>query len=291
MKDTLFAMNKLMDEKIKESGQDSPFAQLEEPLHNTKFDHELFQPCPPRPDCPICFIPLPERDECCYHPCCGREMCDGCVYAHQDATDELGVENSCPFCRESVNVPVSENIKRTEKRMELGDCNAFCMLGGCYLQGRPPMKRNTKKGVELLNQAAELGSESAHHTLGVAYAEGVGVKEDKEKALYHLRLAAIGGMAESRCALGLVCLQRDLNLAYKHFIIAAKAGHDESLKEVKTGYAKGQVEKDVLEKVLRAHQAAKDSVKSEARDKADSRRRQAGTGRHDPHSRIIVRDL
>ena len=72
VKDTLFAMNKLMDEKIKESGQDSPFAQLEEPLHNTKFDHELFQPCPPRPDCPICFIPLPERDECCYHPCCGR---------------------------------------------------------------------------------------------------------------------------------------------------------------------------------------------------------------------------
>jgi hypothetical protein len=72
VKDTLFAMNKLMDEKIRESGQDSPFAQLEEPLHNTKFDHELFHPCPPRPDCPICFIPLPERDECCYHPCCGR---------------------------------------------------------------------------------------------------------------------------------------------------------------------------------------------------------------------------
>ncbi len=72
VKDTLFAMNKLMDEKIKESGQDSPFAQLEEPLHNTKFDHELFHPCPPRPDCPICFIPLPESDECCYHPCCGK---------------------------------------------------------------------------------------------------------------------------------------------------------------------------------------------------------------------------
>ena len=72
VKDTLFAMNKLMDEKIKESGQNSPFAQLEEPLHNTKFDHELFHPCPPRPDCPICFIPLPERNECCYHPCCGK---------------------------------------------------------------------------------------------------------------------------------------------------------------------------------------------------------------------------
>jgi hypothetical protein len=68
VKDTLFTMNKLVDEKL----GFSPFAQLEEPLHNTKFDHELFHPCPPRPDCPICFIPLPERDACCYHPCCGK---------------------------------------------------------------------------------------------------------------------------------------------------------------------------------------------------------------------------
>jgi hypothetical protein len=40
------------------------------------------------------------------------------------------------------------------------------------------------------------------------------------------------------------------------------------LKEVKTGYADGYVEKDMFAKVMRAHQAAKDSVKSEARDKA-----------------------
>ncbi len=218
-------------------------------------------------------------------------MCDGCVFAHGDAKDELGVENCCPFCRESVDVPVSEHIKRTEERMELGDREAFSKLGCCYLQGMPPLKRNTKKGVELLKQAAELGSGSAHHTLGLAYAKGVGVRKDNQKAMFHLRLAAIGGMAESRCSLGLVFLQRDLNLAYKHFIIAAEAGHDESLKKVKTGYAEGHVEKDVFEKVLRAHQAAKDSVKSEARDSADSRRRQAGTGRHNPHSRILVRDL
>ncbi|KAL7448538.1 hypothetical protein ACHAWC_000705 [Mediolabrus comicus] len=189
-----------------------------------------------------------------------------------------------------MNVPVSENIKRTEKRMELGDCNAFCMLGGCYHQGMPPLKRNTKKGVELLNQAAELGSESAHHTMGVAYAKGVmGVKEDNQKAFYHLRLAAIGGMLESRYSLGVAYLQRDLDLAYNHFIIAAEAGHDKSLKEVKTGYAKGHVEKDVLEKVLRAHQAAKDSVKSEARDKAGSRRRQDDI--YPPHGRMLVKDL
>ena len=197
-------------------------------------------------------------------------MCDGCVFAHRDAKDELGVENSCPFCRESVNVPVSENIKRTEKRMELGDCKAFCMLGARYLQGMPSLKRNTKKGVELLNQAAELGSEAAHHALGIVHAFGKGkeVKRDEKKGLYHLRIAAIGGMLESRHVLGEVYLQESPKLAYKHFLISAQAGHDESLKKVKTGYAEGHVEKDVFAKVLRAHQASKDSAKSEARDKA-----------------------
>ena len=41
-------------------------------FHNTILDDELFHPCPPGPDCPICFLPLPERNECCYQPCCGK---------------------------------------------------------------------------------------------------------------------------------------------------------------------------------------------------------------------------
>ena len=41
-------------------------------LHNTILDDELFQPCPPSPDCPICFLPLPGRNEMCYQPCCGK---------------------------------------------------------------------------------------------------------------------------------------------------------------------------------------------------------------------------
>ena len=47
-------------------------AQYESHFHNTEFDDELFQPCPPKPDCPICFLPMPRMNECCYQPCCGK---------------------------------------------------------------------------------------------------------------------------------------------------------------------------------------------------------------------------
>ena len=142
-------------------------------------------------------------------------------------------------------------------------------MGARYLEGITPLKKNTTKGLELMERAAELGSEAAHHTLGSAYGYGIyGVKKDMVKAMRHLRLAAIGGMLESRYLLGKAFQESEPKLAYRHFIIAAEEGHDESLKKVKTGYAEGHVEKDVFAKVLRAHQAAKVSVKSEARDMA-----------------------
>ena len=142
------------------------------------------------------------------------------------------------------------------------------MLGSHYFMGKPPYKHDRKKGVELLNQAAELGSEAAHHLLGLAHANGEGVEKNEKKALSHLRLAAIGGMLEARYGLGKAYIESSPELAYKHFLIAAEAGHDDSLKQVKTGYTEGHVEKDSFEKVLRAHRAVKEEVKSEAREKA-----------------------
>ena len=160
-------------------------------------------------------------------------------------------------------------LEKTGERLKHSDSETFYMLGAHYFEGRSPFKQNLKKAEKLLNQAAELGSEAAHHTLGVAYANGVGgMEKNEKKALHHLRLAAIGGMLESRYFLGQAYLRGDPKFAYKHFLIAAEAGHDESLKKVKTGYAKGHVKKDVFENARRAHKAAKEELKSEAREKA-----------------------
>ena len=56
--------------------------------------------------------------------------------------------------------------------------------------------------------------------------------------------------------------------ATKHFIIAAKAGHTESLDVVKKGFTKGFVTKDEYASTLRAYHESQTEMKSEARDKA-----------------------
>jgi len=58
--------------------------------------------------------------------------------------------------------------------------------------------------------------------------------------------------------------------AYKHFVLAAKAGFKKSLDKVKDGYMNGDVTKDEYENALRAYQQQQDEMKSEERDKAEA---------------------
>ena len=54
----------------------------------------------------------------------------------------------------------------------------------------------------------------------------------------------------------------------KHFIIAAKLGHDGSLEALKEVYEAGAVSKEDFASALRAHQAAVDATKSPQREAA-----------------------
>ena len=56
----------------------------------------------------------------------------------------------------------------------------------------------------------------------------------------------------------------------KHFIIAAKLGHDRSLTALEGGYGLGMVSKEDLAATLRAHQAAVDATKSPQREAAEA---------------------
>ena len=164
-----------------------------------------------------------------------------------------------------------QRIKLTKKRVEVNDIDALYMLGCHYFQGSMGLKKDLQKANEYYNKAAELGSNEGHHTLGTLYENGIGVEKDENKALHHYRLAAIGGMHDSRHALGILAYKsknQDMELAMKHWIMAAELGVDESLEHVKSGYKQGCVEKDVFAKALRAHKAASDEVKSDLRDAA-----------------------
>ena len=79
----------------------------------------------------------------------------------------------------------------------------------------------------------------------------------------------MGGHEFARSALGDVELNRgNVDRALKHYMIAARAGHDLSLKEVSEGYKGGHVTKDEYATTLRAHQDSQTEMRSEQRTKA-----------------------
>ena len=62
----------------------------------------------------------------------------------------------------------------------------------------------------------------------------------------------------------------NVDLAMKHFIIAAKSGLDEALKDVGQGYKRGYATKEEYASVLRAHKDSVDEMKSEQRRRAST---------------------
>ena len=56
--------------------------------------------------------------------------------------------------------------------------------------------------------------------------------------------------------------------AYKHWIIAARAGHAKALNNMTFGHKHGLDTKEDYAQTLRAYQMSQDMMKSEARDKA-----------------------
>ena len=98
---------------------------------------------------------------------------------------------------------------------------------------------------------------------------GLGVEEDEEKEVYHLEKAAIGGHPDARYNLG--CIEEEngrFDRAVKHWIIGAKLGDADSMKELWAHYSDGNISKEDLEATLRAHQAAIDAAKSQQREAA-----------------------
>ena len=142
-------------------------------------------------------------------------------------------------------------------------------LGRFYRLGEGGFDVDYVKAVELFQRASELGCAAAHCNLGHSYIQGIGVEQNKKKAIHHYQAAAMLGHELARHNLG-IFESRDGNMdrGMRHFMIAAKCGYDEALDKVKEGYTKGLVTKDDFEKALRAYHAFHEETKSEQRDRA-----------------------
>jgi TPR repeat protein len=86
-----------------------------------------------------------------------------------------------------------------------------------------------------------------------------------------LEEAAIGGHPHARHNLG--CEELDngrYERSKKHFIIAANLGNQDSLNELREGYANGHASKEDYANALRAYQAAEEATKSAERKVAEA---------------------
>ena len=218
-------------------------------------------------DCPICLIPIPlDAGKRSLTPCCSKFICNGCDYSYQTRQANERLESTCPFCRQPTPKSVVEAERVLMKRVRAKDPAALQQVGS---------QRNHdgdyEGAFEYFAKAATLGDAIAHYHLSWLYNEGKGVEKDKKKELYHMEEAAIGGFPEARYNLGAMEWNNGRKeRAIKHYIIAAKLGHDESLEKVKEAYQDGLVSKDDFASTLRAHKAAVDAMKSPSREAADA---------------------
>jgi hypothetical protein len=241
-------------------------------------DPELWKAHPPTEDCPVCFVPLSvdESESSTYWVCCGKIICTACTFETLRATKIISAKrakkklpplsHACSFCRTIPNVSQSEY----EERIRKGDGKAAYNLAFYYRDGDTEKRipQDEAKSVELLHRAADdLRSSAAMATLGSMYLDGQnGAAIDATKGRKYLEDAIKMGNVGARFVLGWAeGEEKNMDLAIRHWKLAAAAGEEHSVKMLWKCFFKGMLEKNELEEALRAHKEACDSMNSEER--------------------------
>jgi len=204
--------------------------------NESEHDKELFKQ-PPVEDCPICFLRIPIlRTGNKYMTCCGKRVCSGCTYAVEE-TRNTSIP-LCPFCRTPAPTSEEEANERMDKRVDADDAIAAHLLGFDYTNGTGGYPQDYTKALEMWHRAVELGYYQAYGCIGSAYSNGHGVEVDKKKTKHYLELAAIAGCVQSRFNLGIAERNRgNFDRALKHYIIAARGGDADTLKNIQEMYS------------------------------------------------------
>eukprot|EP00984_Skeletonema_dohrnii_P027445 scaffold16982_cov91-Skeletonema_dohrnii-CCMP3373.AAC.5 len=216
-------------------------------------------------DCPLCCLPISlDKTKSTLMSCCSKIICEGCEYSYGMRIFEESLEPTCPFCRHPAPNSEEEEIKNIMKRVKANDPVAMVQMSlRRYEAG------DYDDAFRYVNKAAELGDAGAHFQVATFYHDGECVEKDGKKELYHLEQAAIGGDVTARYNLGGKEFNHDrMDRAMKHWIIAAKLGHDDSLDALKDSYEDGLLSKEDFASALRAHQHTVEATKSPQREAA-----------------------
>ena len=217
-------------------------------------------------DCPICSLPLPLGLQwCTMYQCCSKFICNGCEIANKARENNMRLRNACPFCRLPLPKGKEKADKLRMKRVKANNPVALLDEGmEQYEKGEYSM------AFEYFTKAAALGYADAHYKLGNLYLFGHGAEKDEGKRIHHWEEAAIGGHPWARHNVGAEEYDSgNKERAVKHWIIAAKQGDDNSIKQLMDKFREGHVSKEDLDANLRAHKAAVDATKSPQRTAAE----------------------
>ena len=234
-------------------------------------EEALFTQPPQKDDCPICFLPLPLTNGTAYKTCCRKHLCRGCVHAHIKLAFQGRAElGKCEFCRQMDADTDEERLGQIQDLVvNKNDPDAMEILARYHAMGEMGFRQDFVEANKLLLKAGKLGNPEAYYNLGNSYYRGLGVEKDVKKARKYWELAAIGGNVCARINLGDEDgSQGNVQRAYKHFMIAARAGEKEGLDNVRIGYQRGFVTKDDYAEALKEYQKREEEMKSEMRDEA-----------------------
>ena len=252
-------------------------------------DEALFKDPPPKEDCPICFLPMPQRLLCCaslpnatilsvpindyaianedlsdknmehYYTCCGKSICKGCVYSF----NQTGNDDKCPFCNSGRNKTEEECVEEMMRRVAVNDAGAICLLANSYQHGLNGLQQDHTKAIEFYTRAAEIGLSKAHSLLADNYHDGGNLK----KAKFHVEAAAMAGDELARFNLGVMeCNSGKMEQALKHLRIAASAGHYTAMHHLRKYFEKGFVSRESIDSTLAAYNNSCAEMRSKARD-------------------------
>jgi len=234
-------------------------------------DIDLFAPVMEKEECPICLIPLPHREvEISFHICCGKRVCDGCIYKNRITEAKNGVPDSkhkCAFCRQP---PPKNVIKALRKLMKKNNPDAFLKMAGRYESGDGVIQSDTRV-LEMYTRAAELGNARAYGKIGLYYQDR---EQDYSKAFAFYEVGAKKGslISHTQRALALALYYGQngskVHEIAKHLKVLACSGDEDAMDAYMEEYKNKKVSKEDLTQTLRTYQASYNARKSKDRENA-----------------------
>jgi TPR repeat protein len=182
---------------------------------------------------------------------------------------------TCPFCREP-DATGPEHLRRLQARCLQNDRNAFMRMGSLYLMGKYGLAKDDLKAFDCWIRAIELGSPEACTCIaGFKESKSNGTAIDKERTNLFRRVGALRGDIGARQIIGRAEYKLgNHEIAIRHWKIAAEAGLQESLNELRDIYnadgkfpGKEFISKEEMDTVYRSGHEAQMEIKSEKREK------------------------